>query len=142
MPDCALLFVYGTLRSRFENEYARFLAERADVVGPARILGRLYRIRHYAGATLSRDPDERVVGELYRLREPAATWPVLDGYEGCGAQDTPPYEFIRVEVEALTDAGGKVQACCYLYNRPVDEAWRIASGDFLEGRDVDLKAAR
>src|SRR5438105_3735016 len=95
-PDCLHpdeLFVYGTLRSGQPNQFARLLAEAATLLGPGRVRGRLYQVNSYPGLILSDGPDEWVKGEVYRLHNSSTLLPVLDDYEGCGSQDTPPFEF-------------------------------------------------
>ncbi len=131
MADCSCLFVYGTLRSGVTNHFARLLAAQSELVGPARVEGRLYRFGHYPGAIPCGGSGDWVVGELYRLQHPAATLAVLDRYEGCGPDDLPPYEFIRLQVPAILASGEALSAWFYAYNRPVTEDCRIPSGDFL-----------
>lgn len=89
MPD--FLFVYGTLRRRFDNEYARLLRASADFEREAAIRGRLHTLGAYTA--FAPDGDELVCGELYRLREPERTLEALDDYEG------EEYERVVVEVE-------------------------------------------
>jgi gamma-glutamylcyclotransferase (GGCT)/AIG2-like uncharacterized protein YtfP len=106
-----LLFVYGTLRSGFENRYARLLRSEAGFVGRATVRGSIYRIGHYAA--YKGDPDGEVHGELYRLQNPEMTLRVLDEYEG--------QDFERITV-----------GTCWLYRylpEPSVES-RISSGDF------------
>ena len=64
---CSNLFVYGTLRRAFQNDFTQLLAEKASFLGNAQIQGRLYRFEHYPGVKLSGDADDWVVGEVYRL---------------------------------------------------------------------------
>jgi gamma-glutamylcyclotransferase (GGCT)/AIG2-like uncharacterized protein YtfP len=131
MADCPCLFVYGTLRSGFANHFARQLAAQSEFLGPARVEGRLYRLGHYPGAIPSGGSGDCVAGELYRLHDPAATLAVLDRYEGCGPDDPPPSEFIRLQVPAILASGEAISAWFYAYNCPVTEDRRIPSGDFL-----------
>lgn len=78
-----LLFVYATLRGDTGGDMHHTLARVADFVGTATFRGRLYKVRHYAGAAPSDDPKDRVHGEVYRLRDPQKILAVLDEYEGC-----------------------------------------------------------
>jgi gamma-glutamylcyclotransferase (GGCT)/AIG2-like uncharacterized protein YtfP len=75
------LFVYGTLRSWYHNRYARMLRKNSVLLGPARMQGRLYRVRMYRAIRRSRDPVDQVTGELYRLRD-LSILSFLDEYEG------------------------------------------------------------
>jgi gamma-glutamylcyclotransferase (GGCT)/AIG2-like uncharacterized protein YtfP len=83
------LFVYGSLRSEFDNPHARLLREKADFVGRATVQGSLVRNGPYPGYRL--EPDGIVQGELWKLREPESTLAALDKYEGT------PYTRIGVE---------------------------------------------
>jgi gamma-glutamylcyclotransferase (GGCT)/AIG2-like uncharacterized protein YtfP len=106
-----LLFVYGTLRSEFENRYARLLRKHATLVGRATVPGSIYRVDHYPAFRPA--PAGEVRGELYRLMEPETTFKVLDEYEGS--------EFERVIVS---------DAWIYQYKEQPVESARILSGDF------------
>ena len=86
-----LLFVYGTLRRAFDNEYARLLRASADFEREAAIRGRLHALGHHMAFAPGGDTEVR--GELYRLREPERTLEALDDYEG------KEYERVVVEVE-------------------------------------------
>jgi gamma-glutamylcyclotransferase (GGCT)/AIG2-like uncharacterized protein YtfP len=118
------LFVYGTLRSPFPNPYARLLAERGTLVGRARIHGKLYDLGPYPGMLLSDAPEDWVIGELYRLHDPAQTLAILDDYEG------PPYT--RVTAPVRTELAEAIDAWVYIYNFPVTERQRVLSGDYLD----------
>ncbi len=82
------LFVYGSLRSEFDNPHARLLRETADLLGRATVRGSLVRNGKYPGYRI--EPDGIVEGELWRLREPDSTLDALDEYEGAA------YSRIRV----------------------------------------------
>jgi len=86
-----LLFVYGTLRRAFDNEYARLLRASADFEREAAVRGRLKALGPHTAYVF--DGNEQVRGELYRLREPEPTLAALDAYEG------EEYERAVVEVE-------------------------------------------
>jgi gamma-glutamylcyclotransferase (GGCT)/AIG2-like uncharacterized protein YtfP len=120
------LFVYGSLKSNFKNKFARRLAREGTLLGSARMAGRLYRVRWYPlcypGLRPSRQSTDWVIGELYRLRMPLRTLPVLDGYEDA--------QYRRVRREAVLDNGEAVRCWVYLYGRPLSEHRRIASGEY------------
>lgn len=118
------LFVYGTLRSVFQNEFARLLAEGENLLGGGRVHGRLYDIGRYPGLVLSSAAEEWAVGEVYRLRDADRTLAILDRYEGA--------DFTRVSGDVLLDTGEPSPAWVYVYNRPVDEQRRILSGNYLD----------
>jgi|SRR5580704_10310251 gamma-glutamylcyclotransferase (GGCT)/AIG2-like uncharacterized protein YtfP len=106
-----LLFVYGTLRSEFNNPFARMLRKDATLVGGATVPGSIYRVSEYPG--FRPEPAGVVHGELYRLSQPAATLKALDDYEGS--------EYERVMLNG---------AWIYQYKLPLPESSRILSGDF------------
>jgi len=129
---CNNLFVYGTLRSGFQNKSARLLAERGTLLGRARIHGKMYRLDRYPGLVLSSEPDEWVTGEVYRLDDPVGTLAVLDDYEGCGPNDEVPYEFERVIARVRLVTGRHLSAWIYVYSQPLPEERRVLSGDYLD----------
>jgi gamma-glutamylcyclotransferase (GGCT)/AIG2-like uncharacterized protein YtfP len=106
-----LLFVYGTLRSEFNNRYARLLRSQAEMVRKASVLGSIYRVRHYPA--YRPEPAGEVHGEIYQLADPETTLKILDEYEGP--------EFERVVVEG---------AWIYQYRNQPPEDSRILSGVF------------
>jgi gamma-glutamylcyclotransferase (GGCT)/AIG2-like uncharacterized protein YtfP len=108
-----VIFVYGTLRSEFENEFAQQLRASAEFLGKATVKGSIYRVAHYPGYRES--PAGRVLGELYRLRDGATILARLDEYEG--------EEYERV----MTPEGWWI----YRYIAEPRAETRIESGDFL-----------
>ena len=106
-----MLFVYGTLRSEFDNRYARLLRKAATMAGKSTVRGSIYRVRHFPAFRPA--PDGEVRGELYRLHQPEATLQILDDYEG--------EEFERVIVN---------DSWIYQYRMQPPENTRIESGDF------------
>ncbi|MGC2774878.1 MAG: gamma-glutamylcyclotransferase family protein [Bradyrhizobium sp.] len=126
-----LLFVYGTLMRGFDHPMARLLAANADFVAEASCRGRLYRIQHYPGLVLSADASDVVHGEVFRLRQPEPMLREFDMYEACGEGFAAPTEYLRRRLAVTLAEGSACEAWTYVYNWPVDEAARIASGRFL-----------
>ena len=127
-----LLFVYGTLMRGFDHPMAKLLAANADFLGTAQCRGRLYLVKHYPGLVTSDVAADIVHGELFRLREREAMLREFDMYEACGEGFPQPTEYIR-QMLPVTLADGRVsEAWTYIYNWPVKELPRIASGRFLE----------
>ncbi|MGJ4965377.1 gamma-glutamylcyclotransferase family protein [Bradyrhizobium sp. HKCCYLRH3061] len=126
-----LLFVYGTLMRGFDHPMARLLSANADFVAEASCRGRLYRIQHYPGLVLSDDAADLVHGELFRLRQPEPMLREFDMYEACGEGFAQPTEYLRQRLHVTLADGSAREAWTYVYNWPVDEAARIASGRFL-----------
>jgi gamma-glutamylcyclotransferase (GGCT)/AIG2-like uncharacterized protein YtfP len=113
------LFVYGSLRSEFENRYAAKLRAAADLAGRATVTGSIFRVGRYPG--YREEPAGRVEGEVWRLREPEATLAMLDEYEGSR---------YRRAIRPTSIAG--MEAWIYVWTGNVDAAARIESGDFLD----------
>jgi gamma-glutamylcyclotransferase (GGCT)/AIG2-like uncharacterized protein YtfP len=125
------LFVYGTLMRGFDHPMAKLLSNSADFIGEAKCQGRLYRIKHYPGLVLSDDPGDIVFGEVYRLRARDALLREFDMYEACGEGFAEPTEYVRKMLEVTLD-GSSSEAWTYVYNWPLTNLPRIASGRFLE----------
>jgi len=126
------LFVYGTLMRGFDHPMSHLLSRSAAFAGAAQCRGRLYRVKHYPGMVLSDQADDIVHGELYRMHVPPVLLPELDEYEGCGPGFAQPTAYLR-QLLPITLADGTVSdAWTYVYNWPVVETTRIASGRFLE----------
>jgi gamma-glutamylcyclotransferase (GGCT)/AIG2-like uncharacterized protein YtfP len=126
-----LLFVYGTLMRGFEHPMARLLSANAEFLGEATCRGRLYLVKHYPGLVLSEDPGDIVFGELYRLQERCALLREFDMYEACGEGFAAPTEYVREMLPVTLGDGEAGEAWTYIYNWPVTNLPRIASGRFL-----------
>ena len=129
--DC--LFVYGTLMRGFDHPMAQLLSRSADFVGEARCRGRLYLVKHYPGLVPLEDADDVVFGELFRLRQPAELLREFDMYEACGEGFAEPTEYVRRMLRVARDNGAASEAWTYVYNWPVTNLPRIASGRFSIG---------
>ncbi|MEM9460718.1 MAG: gamma-glutamylcyclotransferase family protein [Myxococcota bacterium] len=123
------LFVYGTLRRAAGHPMHASLRAVANLVGEARVRGRLYMIEQYPGLVLD-EAAAWVVGELYRLRDPTVLAD-LDEYEGISPDDQPPHEYRRVRRLVQLLDGGEHAAWIYEYDWSTEGRARIHSGDFL-----------
>lgn len=127
-----LIFVYGTLMRGFDHPMSKLLSRSAEFLGEGQCPGRLYLVAHYPGLLRASTADDVVSGELYRMRDPGTLLLELDEYESCGPNFDPPTLYLREELPVTLSNGTVRQAWTYIYNRPVPESQRIASGRFIE----------
>jgi gamma-glutamylcyclotransferase (GGCT)/AIG2-like uncharacterized protein YtfP len=73
-----------------------------------------------------------VHGELFRLRDRDALLREFDMYEACGEGFAEPTEYVRRLISVTLANGTASEAWAYVYNWPVSNLPRIASGRFLE----------
>ena len=112
------LFVYGTLmRAAATVAMGRDMRARLDAegdwLGAATLGGRLYDLGTYPGLIRSTRSDERVHGEVYRLRDPRASLVWLDAYEGLPASQSRGSEYERVVDRATLADGARLDAWVY-----------------------------
>jgi len=111
------VFVYGLLR---DGESLGHILEGLPRTGPHTLDGfALYDLGRYPGAVHG---PGKLIGELCEIPHEAILT-ALDEAEGAHA-DPPLYLRERARV-------GEVEAWIYIYDRPVNDAPRIASGDWL-----------
>jgi gamma-glutamylcyclotransferase (GGCT)/AIG2-like uncharacterized protein YtfP len=126
-----LLFVYGSLLSAVRHPQGERLSREADLIGPAHVQARLFRVSWYPGIILSDVAADQVRGEIYRLRDPDASLRWLDAYEGItfGADSVAPAdEYVR-RIATVTDRQGQtLSAWVYLYQRDPAGLARVISG--------------
>ena len=128
---CDRLFVYGTLMRGFDHPMARLLAAHAEFLGEATCRGRLVLVKHYPGLLLSDAPSDLVHGEVFHLRAASELLRELDMYEACGEGFAEPTEYLRQLIEVQLADAVAAQAWTYVYNWPVADLPRIASGRFM-----------
>ena len=131
-PDQACLFVYGTLMKAVGGKMHDLLARHARYVGEGFFQGQLYLVSTYPGVIRSPDARDQVRGEIYQLTRPEHVFPRLDEYEGYSPDCPQSALYIRCREKVRLASGEDISAWIYLYNRPVKENQRIASGDFLD----------
>jgi gamma-glutamylcyclotransferase (GGCT)/AIG2-like uncharacterized protein YtfP len=127
------LFVYGTLRSEFNNPAYEHISSNFILMGPAKVKGRVYDLGEYPAAIPSNE-ETFIVGELYGLKKEkdfeVAIHP-LDEYEGLypGEAETALY---RRELTTVYFNHQSTMAWIYWYNHIVSGKQLIASGDVLQ----------
>jgi gamma-glutamylcyclotransferase (GGCT)/AIG2-like uncharacterized protein YtfP len=124
------LFVYGTLRSDCGAAFSEVMRGQFTLLGKATTQGRLYNLGHYPGLTLSASNEDLVTGELYRLTGSATAMALLDQYEESAMSADSGAEYYRARQSVTLAGGSTFKAWVYIYNWPVAEEDRIASGDY------------
>jgi gamma-glutamylcyclotransferase (GGCT)/AIG2-like uncharacterized protein YtfP len=125
------IFVYGSLRKRFSSPARVVLDHHAEYVGEAAFRGKLYEIDWYPGVIPSKDQNDLVHGEVYKMTNPEEVLSKLDQYEGCLPMDPKPHAFVRKQAQVSLE-GGEVTAWIYLYDLSVEDLVQIPSGDYLK----------
>ncbi|WP_109832360.1 gamma-glutamylcyclotransferase family protein [Reichenbachiella versicolor] len=126
-----LLFIYGSLLQDNENEYALYLKERSELVGPATILGKLYEISWYPGVIPTDDTKNVVHGQVVRLTgDMTTTLEKLDEYEGYYEDNLDASEFVRKRVRVSLNSQ-TTESWVYFFNQPTIGMYQIESGDYL-----------
>jgi gamma-glutamylcyclotransferase (GGCT)/AIG2-like uncharacterized protein YtfP len=132
-PD--YLFVYGSLLND-DNEFAVYLKQNCTFYNRGKFEGKLYDIGLYPGAIADTGNGQYVFGSIFLVDEPKATFAVLDEYEGFEADEPYPNEFIRQLMEIDMEDEKKIDCWVYLYNLPVERFQLIASGNYIEYKNL------
>ena len=139
--DTAHLFVYGTLLSRATNQMGEAmrirLSTEAQLLGSAKVFGRLYNLGAYPGLVLPQSSGEdapsgaTVAGELYHLPTIAATLKWLDVYEGI--DPAAPDQGLYVRQQADVVKANEQPTTAWLYRlRQVPASRPLPHGDWLK----------
>jgi gamma-glutamylcyclotransferase (GGCT)/AIG2-like uncharacterized protein YtfP len=116
------LFVYGTLKSQFDNEMAKFLRQEAKLVGEASVIGHLYLLGWYPGLVLDADGYE-IKGEVYQLNEESEDILLkLDDYEGVEQGD---YRRIKRKIKVKDK-----EVNCWIYESLIETDVELKTGEF------------
>lgn len=126
------IFVYGTLRRDPTGSMYHLLARYTDFIGDGYINGKLYEIEDYPGLIISSSKDERVYGEVYRIRDSKYVFEILDDYEECREKYPEPHEYKRVKADIHLGDGRMLKAWVYEFNHPVTTHKLIKSGNYVE----------
>lgn len=124
------IFVYGLLKSMYDNEPAKLIRKNCTLIGEGSFPGKLIDIGSYPGALFDPKAQTQVHGEVYRIDQNENTLiSFLDHFEGVGKQFNQPNEYVR-EVIPIRIGDQELKASCYLYNWNYDELKVIASGRY------------
>jgi len=124
------LFVYGTLLSKSNNEFAKYLKSNSLLVNEATCQGQLYRISWYPGMILSTNPNDVVFGQLLEIiGDTEDVFGKLDDYEGMDQTNKEQNEYRR-EIINVQCKNQTYKSWAYLYAKPLDSFERITNGRF------------
>lgn len=132
------LFVYGTLKSDAINVYAKQFHAQAQLIGTARWQGVLYLVTNYPAAVASSNPQDRVMGELWKLNDPEPVLQALDEYEECAPTSPVPHEYKRL-IQPIEINGQVIQAWIYVYLPSITKLVKIDSGLFINQNHTLLR---
>ena len=127
------LFVYGSLRSGFHSPVYEYVSRFFNLIGDAKVKGKLYDMGSYPGGVPAND-DTFIIGELYRIRdEPEFSWAIgqLDDYEGVNVESDE-VQLYRRELSDVFINGEIIPAWIYWYNGEVSGRPVITSGDLMD----------
>lgn len=132
MQTSPYLFVYGTLKEGFDNEFAQLLHANSRFVGNGFFQGNLYDLGEYPGAKLNRKTGGKVLGQVWELKDPAGIFPQLDYYEGIGPAYAEPTEYRRALVPVQLEGDLILNSWVYLYNWKATGRRKVLSGNYSE----------
>jgi gamma-glutamylcyclotransferase (GGCT)/AIG2-like uncharacterized protein YtfP len=125
-----LVFFYGTLMTGFKRPGRSRIDPKLTPVGRGSINATLFDLGIYPAAIPA--SDQRVLGEVHRMKDVDGVLAALDEIEGYRASQPDASLYIRVEVPVTLDTGSVEHAWVYFYNAPLGRAQRIESGDYLQ----------
>ncbi len=108
-----MLFVYGTLKKDDKSRMHEFLMDRSAFIGNGRVPGLMVEGTEFPAVRA--DDKHWVDGEVYMLNNAETTMREIDNYEGCGSNDSAPYEYARKKVIANMDDGTHTEVWVYYY---------------------------
>lgn len=127
------LFVYGSLRSGFQNPAYAYISRYFSLVSEGKVRGGLYDMGEYPAAVPAGN-DLFIKGELYRINNPdELAWAMaqLDDYEGLHTEPGETSLYRREQATVYTSAG-ETQAWIYWFNGNTEGKALIESGDVLQ----------
>lgn len=121
--DQALLFVYGTLRRGFNNQWQQILESKASWLGTATTSGYLFDLGPYPGAKYAPEGD-LITGDLYAIQGKSSQNLIaeLDEYEG--------EEYTRIWIQTECNGKKKNNVFFYEYLGKTNPDMRIFPADY------------
>jgi gamma-glutamylcyclotransferase (GGCT)/AIG2-like uncharacterized protein YtfP len=127
------LFVYGSLRSGFQHEAYKYIAQYFTLIGTATVKGLLFDMGQYPVA-LPAEEEKFIQGELYSVKRPEEfSYAIgqLDDYEGVYAEEGETALYKREE-KTIYCNGQLYKAWVYWFTGNVSGRPQIPSGDVLQ----------
>ena len=125
-----LVFFYGTLMAGFARRQRAGIDAKLTFRGHGTIRAALFDLGLYPAAVP--DPEGHVRGEVYEMADPEAILAALDDIEGYRPGRPDQSLYTRELTDVTLADGTHAVASVYLYNAPLGQAPRIASGDYLQ----------
>lgn len=122
MSDRDYLFVYGTLRNKYDLKLKGQVTKDLQYVGKAKVGGSLYDLGKYPGAIRENNKNE-VIGDVFLIDNPGRTFKILDKYEG--------EKFTRNKNRIRLRSGKSIDAWVYWYNQKPLEKQKINYKDYF-----------
>lgn len=129
---CRNLFVYGSLRSGFNNPAYGYISKYFTLIGEAYVKGKLYQLPDFPAAVPSEE-DSLIKGEMYSIKVPSeCSWAFaqLDDYEGVQAEEGEQPLYKRVLTTVFLN-NNEEKAWVYWYNGSIEQGIPIAESDLL-----------
>ena len=128
-----LLFTYGTLRKGESNPMQRYLENNAEWIAKATFQGKLYFADGHPAATPTTDENSQILGDLFEFDESSGLLQELDRYEAYRPANPEKSLYLRKKRKVSLNESNEIRdAWIYIYNRPVDNATPIPSGDYAQ----------
>ena len=129
------IFVYGTLKSTHQHPMHQSLLRYATYMGEGFLLGKLYRIDWYPGVVPSDNEQDKVFGEIYKIKNEKDLFEILDEYEGYEINDERNSDYLRRKTQVWHN-DKPLEAWVYWYNQSVVGLEEVGNGIFLKISEI------
>lgn len=120
------LFVYGTLRSEFNNEMAQLLRENATYLRDGNIKGQLYDVGTYPALIYNDNTDILIKGQIFEMDDMEQIFEFLDPYEGVDDEF-----YVRQIIPIEVEKKSFLPCWVYIFNRSVLFLKKIEETDYV-----------